>query len=72
MDALASRLNYQTAAIVVLGLPLSVWLLRKATTPRKDLFPSPSGEPVLGHARLVPPEFPWYKFAEWSRELGES
>lgn len=70
MDAITDHLTLQTTALAALGVPLSIWLLRQATTPRKNLFPSPPSDPVLGHVRSVPPEFPWYKFAEWSRQYG--
>ncbi|PAV15713.1 cytochrome P450 [Pyrrhoderma noxium] len=35
------------------------------------LPPSPPPEPILGHLRLVPPEFQWKTFSKWGKTVGD-
>ena len=37
----------------------------------QSLPPSPPGDPIIGHARRIPREYPWETFSEWKKTLGE-
>ena len=32
--------------------------------------PGPRPDPVLGHARYIPPHYTWLKFSEWAKKVG--
>lgn len=47
----------------------SIILLQRSR--RYRLPPSPPGDPIIGHARVVPLEFAWETFYSWKKLFGE-
>ncbi len=46
------------------------WLAAKKRQGGFPLPPSPPGEPILGHLRVIPTDNPEYAYAQWAKELG--
>lgn len=45
--------------------------LRSVIKGESNLFPSPPSDPLIGHARIFPQEYPWKTFAEWGKRYGK-
>jgi hypothetical protein len=58
------------ACILALAGVVVLFLLRRKPVPGRKL-PSPPGRlPIIGHRRLLGPERPWRKMAEWAKTYG--
>lgn len=53
----------------ILCISFLVFLLSRKK--QLNLPPSPPSDPVIGHARYIPPEHPWKTFAAWRKKFGE-
>lgn len=63
--------DYAALLLGVLGIPIIAMfrLVLKRSTSR--LPPSPTGDPIIGHARKVPLEYSWETFSDWRKVLGK-
>lgn len=37
---------------------------------KPKLPPSPPGDPIIGHARMIPPDQPYKVYAKWAKAYG--
>lgn len=56
-------------AIILWKIPSSLLLTKKTPYP---LPPGPTGEPILGHLRVVPSDKPENAYAKWSKEYSNA
>ena len=38
---------------------------------RSNVPPGPPGDPIIGHVRIMPSEYPWKTFSEWGKKYGD-
>ena len=50
---------------------LGFLILKRSRDARRDrLPPGPPADPIIGHARFIPPQYSWKTFAEWGKTWG--
>ncbi|KAM4065259.1 cytochrome p450 [Hirsutella rhossiliensis] len=59
-------------AFVAVAVAILLLVLARSTSKRSPLPlpPGPSGEPILGHLRIIPAYSPEYAYMRWSKEYG--
>lgn len=52
-------------------LAICIIRLRKSETDRQlPLPPGPQADPIIGHARFIPPQYSWKTFSDWGKKWG--
>lgn len=66
---LLENLDLTRHCLPILCISSLVFLLLKKK--QLNLPHSPPSDPLIGHARFIPPEYPWKTFAAWRKKFGE-
>ncbi|KAH8116443.1 cytochrome P450 [Phellopilus nigrolimitatus] len=69
--AISSYIGFPMLALTICVLTLSWLSSKKSQDPRRNLFPGPPADPILGHLRIMPTEFHWRTFADWGKTFGD-
>lgn len=46
------------------------WMVLRRCSRVNKAFPGPPSDPLLGHFRIFPREYPWIQLTEWSKQYG--
>lgn len=66
-----------SASLIALGLAVTLCFFALASKLRAHynesthLPPSPPSDPIIGHARRIPQQYPWETFSAWKKAFGE-
>lgn len=66
-----------SASLIALGVAVTLGVVAIASRLRAHLNdstrfpPSPPSDPIIGHARRIPQQYPWETFSAWKKAFGE-
>lgn len=62
--------SWSDYVIIGIGFYAIVKTIDYFSSSKPRLPPSPPGDPIIGHARMIPPDQPYKVYAKWAKTYG--